>query len=61
MGYTNANWVRPSTDIRSISRYGVFVGGNLVSWKSKKQSGVVRPSVEVEYRAIALTTCELLW
>jgi len=27
--------------------------------KSKKQDGMTRSSVEVEYRAIALVTCEL--
>ena len=39
----------------------MFVGGNLVSWKSKKQSVVARSNVEAEYRAMALTTCELIW
>ncbi len=32
-----------------------------MSWKSKKQSIVARSSAESEYRAMAYTTCELVW
>ena len=39
----------------------MFVGGNLVSWKSKKQSFVSRSSVEYEYRAMTQSTCEIMW
>ncbi|RVW76569.1 Retrovirus-related Pol polyprotein from transposon TNT 1-94 [Vitis vinifera] len=38
-------------DRRSTSGYFTFVGGNLVTWKSKKQNVVARSSAEVEFRA----------
>lgn len=38
-----------------------FVGGNLVTWRSKKQSVVARSSAEAEYRAMAIGVRELLW
>ena len=46
---------------RSTSNYCTFVGGNLITWQSKKQNVVARSGVEVEFRAIAQGVCELLW
>jgi hypothetical protein len=37
------------------------VGGNLVTWRSKKQNVVSRSSAEAEYRGMAQGICELLW
>ena len=59
--YTDADWARSIIDRRSTSGWCRFVGGNLVTWRSKKQSVVARSSAEAEYAAIALGICELLW
>ncbi|CAL2255023.1 unnamed protein product [Prunus armeniaca] len=50
IGYTNADWAESQTDRRSTSGYFTFVGGNLVTWRSKKQNVVARSSAEAEYR-----------
>ena len=52
--YTDVDWAGAVDDRQSTSGYFTFVGGNLVTWKSKKQNVVARSSVEVEFRGMAL-------
>ncbi|GJU05589.1 retrovirus-related pol polyprotein from transposon TNT 1-94 [Tanacetum coccineum] len=51
----------PAYRRKSLTRYCIFLGHYLVSWKTKKQATVSRSSTEAEYRSMATTTCELLW
>ncbi|XP_057495256.1 retrovirus-related Pol polyprotein from transposon TNT 1-94 isoform X3 [Actinidia eriantha] len=59
--YTDADWAGSVSDRKSTSGYCVMVGGNLVTWRSKKQAVVSRSSAEAEFRAMSQGICELLW
>ncbi|XP_031260345.1 secreted RxLR effector protein 161-like [Pistacia vera] len=61
VGYSDADWAGSASDRQSISGYCIMIGGNLISWKCKKQDVVARSSVAAEYWAMALATCELIW
>ncbi|KAA0048527.1 transportin-3 isoform X1 [Cucumis melo var. makuwa] len=59
--YTDSDWAGSVIDRKSTSGYCTFVWGNLVTWRSKKQSVVARSSAEAEYRAMSLGICEEIW
>lgn len=61
VGYTDADWAGDRMDGKSTSGYFTFVGGNLVTWRSKKQKVVSRSSAEAEFRGMVHGVCELLW
>ena len=61
VAYTDADYAGSVEDRKSTSGFCVFVGGNLVTWRSKKQTVVARSSAESEYRAMAQTAAEIMW
>ena len=60
-GYSDSDWAGNAIDRKSTTGFCIFVGGNLISWRSKKQHVVARSSAEAEYRAMASAACELIW
>ncbi|KAG7588044.1 GAG-pre-integrase domain [Arabidopsis suecica] len=61
VGYCDADYAGDRMDRRSTTGYCTFIGGNLVTWKTKKQKVVSCSSAESEYRAMKQLTNELTW
>nr|GEW30840.1 flavanone 3-hydroxylase [Tanacetum cinerariifolium] len=58
---TDADWAGDKGNRRSTSGYFSLVGGNLVTWRSKKQKVVSLSSAEAEFRGIAKGLAEALY
>jgi len=59
--YTYDDYVCALIDRRPTSGYCTLLGGNIVTWRSKKHNVVSRSSAEAEFRSMTLGICELLW
>ena len=58
---TQIQIMREIGDRKSTSGYCTYVGGNLVTWRSKKQNVISRFSAEAEYRAMTQAASEMIW
>ena len=47
--YSDVDWAGCPNTRKSTSNYVVFLGDNLISWSSKRQTAVSRSSAEAEY------------
>jgi hypothetical protein len=59
--YSDADHGIDPTDRKSVTRFCIFLGDSLISWKNKKQSIVSQSSTKAEYRAMTSTTKEIVW
>ena len=59
--HTDADWVGNPNDRKSTSGYFSLVGGNIITWRSKKQKVIALSSAEAEFRDSSLGICEVLW
>jgi hypothetical protein len=60
-GFSDADFAGFRLDRKSTSRTCQFLGSSLVSWSSRKQSGVAQSTTEAEYVAAASCCSQLLW
>ncbi|GKB05507.1 ribonuclease H-like domain-containing protein, partial [Tanacetum coccineum] len=58
VAYSDADWAGCPTTQRSTSGYYVFLGNNLLSWSSKRQSTLSHSSAKTEYRGVANDVAE---
>nr|GEY06892.1 ribonuclease H-like domain-containing protein [Tanacetum cinerariifolium] len=58
--FFDSDWAKCHVTRKSVSGYCVLINDSLVSWKSKRQATLSKSYVEVEYRCMASTTCEVM-
>lgn len=59
--FSDSNWAGDCLDHKSSSSYYVFLGDNLISQSTNKQTTVPRSSTEAKYRSLAHIATKLSW
>ena len=59
-GFSDANWISESNEMKTISSYVFILGGAVVSWKSTKQT-LLSQFMEKELIALDLAGAEAEW
>ncbi|PHU25293.1 hypothetical protein BC332_03625 [Capsicum chinense] len=60
-GYSDANWITGSNEVKSTSGYVFTIGGGAVSWKSSKHTCISRSTMESEFIALDKASEEAEW
>ncbi|KAJ0852435.1 putative RNA-directed DNA polymerase [Helianthus annuus] len=59
--FSDSDWGGTNDAGRSTTAYILYLGTNIISWKSARQKSVSRSSTEAEYKALANASAELTW
>ncbi|KAK4340606.1 hypothetical protein RND71_039107 [Anisodus tanguticus] len=59
--YSDADWGGCPDTRHFTYGYCIFLGDNLLSWSSKRQTTLSRSSTETEYRGVANVVSEFCW
>lgn len=59
--FADSDWGGITDGGRSTSAYLLYLGKNIISWKSTRQKTVSRSSTEAEYKALANAAAEVAW
>nr|CAH65753.1 OSIGBa0123D13.2 [Oryza sativa] len=60
-GYSDSNWISDVDEIKATSGYVFTLGGSAVSWRSSKQTILMRSTMEAELTALDTATVEAEW
>jgi hypothetical protein len=60
-GYSDANWISDEDEMYATSGYVFTLSGAAVSWRSCKQTILMRSTMEAELAALDTTTVEANW
>lgn len=58
--FSDADWASDKVDRKSVSGCTILLGGNLISWFSKKQNCIAISTAEAEYVAAAMCAQDLI-
>ncbi|XP_019158580.1 PREDICTED: uncharacterized protein LOC109155350 [Ipomoea nil] len=59
--YSDSDWGGVHDGGKSTTGYVIYLGCNIISWRSVRQKSVARSSTEAEYRALVNTAAEVIW
>jgi hypothetical protein len=60
-GYYDVNWISDANELYATSRYMFLLGGGAVSWKSCKQTVIMKSTMEAKLAALDTAGFEAEW